>query len=133
MKNKKIMLSGRQYTIQDIGEGPPCIFLIHQYSKAAVPLTMLVDQIRDHYRLIILDITDYFPTLDDSISELKLDQLIEDLHLLCDIYWLKKVVIRSDYQSDLIQFKFKTQLLERYQSDWELELHQPEKQHLSLH
>lgn len=133
MRNKKIMLSSRKYTIQDIGDGPPCILLVHRDSKEPIPLSMLIEQLRDNYRLIILDITDFFPIDDTNICELKLDQLIKDLHLLCDIYWLKKVIVRSDYQADLIQFKFKAQLSERYQSDWDIDFYQPKEQCLSLH
>ena len=128
---QNIMLSGRKYQLHDIGEGPPCLLLVHQHSQSPVPLTRLIDQIRGNYRLIIVDITEHLPAEPTLVSELEVSNLIEDLHLLCDIYWLQKVVIRSDYQPDLIQTKFKAELLERYQAD--LDIYHSTESNLNLH
>ena len=119
MKNttRAIMLSGRKYQLQDIGEGPTCLLLVHQHSRSSVPLSRLIGQIRGNYRLIIIDITEHFSADLALVSDVEINHLIEDLHLLCDIYWLQKVVIRSDYHPDVIQSKFKAQLFERYQPD----------------
>ncbi|MEH6451592.1 MAG: hypothetical protein V7782_00995 [Psychromonas sp.] len=114
--NQTITLNGRDYNLEDSGEGPSCLLISHQHCCSPFTLLPMVEHMRKSYRLIILDITDHLPADSNLISDMQLKELIDDLHLLCDIYWLDKVRVLSDYQPDIIQAKFKRDLFERYQA-----------------
>lgn len=126
MKNynyqQKIMLSGRTYQFDDRGEGETCVLLVHQHNQATIPISTLITQLEDDYRFMVLDITEHFPADVTQFCESQMTNLLEDLDLLCDIYWLDKVNVRSSYQPDIIQERFKGKLSERYEENSPLPL-----------
>lgn len=90
-----LVLNNRRYRICDLGEGD-CTLIITVMSE--------LDSLTDSYlqrceqRLIVLDISTSLPIHSGVINHMEIEQLIDDIHLLMDIYWLDeaKIVLESN-------------------------------------
>ncbi|GEK14228.1 hypothetical protein [Aliivibrio fischeri] len=97
MKFNIIYLNDRRYKIYDIGEGESIIFIFHR-AKCSMELEDIVKvKLKKHQRVILVDLSDDFPNDISEICEDNCQALLEDLHLLADIYWLDNVAVESNY------------------------------------
>lgn len=113
IKEQLITLNNREYTIQDMGEGNAFLLIKHQQIIPVGLLDLMVNHKQCNTRIITLDITPHFPPITNSLSAQQLATLIEDLHLLCDIYWLEEVEVHSYYYPDVVQQHMKSRLGKR--------------------
>ena len=93
-----IKLNNKDFKVHDCGAGSTVIFIYHQ-QHSLVQLKELVTVKSANNRVITVDLSDDFPSDVAEISENMAAALVEDLHLLADVYALEKVVIESNYLS----------------------------------
>ncbi|MCK6263855.1 hypothetical protein KP803_11305 [Vibrio sp. ZSDE26] len=97
MKFNIIYLNDQRYKIYDIGEGQSVMFIFHR-EIAMDDLEGIVRlKLKKHQRVIIVDLSDDYPSDISKMTEEACQALIDDLHLLADVYWLDNVVVESDY------------------------------------
>jgi hypothetical protein len=94
-----IYLNDRRYKIYDIGEGESVIFIFHRKKSMAELDDILRVKLKRHQRVIVVDLSGNFPSDISKVCEKNCAELIEDLHLLADIYWLDDVAVESNYIS----------------------------------
>lgn len=88
--DQHLILNNRRYRICDLGEGE-CTLMITAVSY--------LDSLTDFYlprcnkRLIVLDMSESWPLNTDVVNQIEAVQLIDDICLLLDIYWLEDVEI----------------------------------------
>ncbi|MEZ9514189.1 hypothetical protein AB4359_11750 [Vibrio splendidus] len=97
MKFNAIYLNDRRYKIYDIGEGQSVMFIFHRKEGVADLEEIVRLKLKEHQRVIIIDLSDDFPSDISKVTEENCQALIEDLHLLADIYWLDDVAVESNY------------------------------------
>lgn len=93
-----IKLNNKDFKVHDCGAGSNVIFIYHQ-QDSLVQLKELVTVKSANNRVITVDLSDDFPSDVAELSENMAAALVEDLHLLADVYGLEKVVIESNYLS----------------------------------
>lgn len=92
-----VYLNDRCYSIYDEGDGDSVIFIFHK-GKEKTELEEIVKQkLEEHKRVISMDLTNTYPVDIKSLSVQKTNELIDDIHLLADIYWLDELSIESNY------------------------------------
>ncbi|CAK2023306.1 conserved hypothetical protein [Vibrio crassostreae] len=97
MKFNIIYLNDRRYKIYDIGEGQSVMIIFHREKSMADLEDIVKRKLKKHERVIIVDLSDDFPSDISEVTEDNGQALIEDLHLLADIYWLDNIAVESDY------------------------------------
>lgn len=97
MMGHNVYLNDRCYLIYDEGDGDSVIFIFHK-GKEKTELEEIVKQkLEEHKRVISMDLTNTYPVDIKSLSVQKTNDLIDDIHLLADIYWLDELSIESNY------------------------------------
>tara|TARA_B100001063_G_scaffold231776_1_gene246215 strand:- start:253 stop:615 length:363 start_codon:yes stop_codon:yes gene_type:complete len=97
MKFNIIYLNDRRYKIYDIGEGQSVMFIFHREKSMSDLEDIVRLKLKKHQRVIIVDLSHDFPSDISKVTEESCQALIEDLHLLADIYWLDDIAVESDY------------------------------------
>ncbi|MCW8346342.1 hypothetical protein MD535_10050 [Vibrio sp. ZSDZ65] len=112
--SKDIYLNDRKYHIHDIGEGENVVFIFHR-GEGILKLEDIVSNIlKKHQRIIVIDLTEDFPTDVSSLSSQRCKELIDDIHLLADVYWLDDISLESNYINKPIQREIVIALGPRY-------------------
>ncbi|MEZ9700400.1 hypothetical protein AB4455_23325 [Vibrio sp. 10N.261.46.E12] len=97
MKFNTIYLNDRRYKIYDIGEGQSVMFIFHRENSVTDIEEIVRLKLKEHQRVIIVDLSDDFPSNISEVNDESCQNLIEDLHLLADVYWLDNVAVESNY------------------------------------
>ncbi|MCL1095990.1 hypothetical protein [Shewanella kaireitica] len=94
-----INLNNKDFKVHDCGEGSNVIFIYHQQNSSVILKDLVTVKVSNNHRVITVDLSDDFPSDVAELSENMSAALVEDLHLLADVYGLEKVVIESNYLS----------------------------------
>ncbi len=104
-----ISLNERKYLLHDMAEGEAVLIIKHQQITPSRTLQMLINDKKHHQRIITLDITEHFPATVSAVTCKMLNRLVDDMNLLCDIYWLTDIELYSYYQVDIVKQHFYAQ------------------------
>lgn len=95
-----IYLNDRKYRVCDIGEGKCTLVL--SYAKDIESLhEQFSHQFLELERVIIIDISIFWVGEVEALSEKDRCELIADVRLLTDIYWLDDFEIKTDKGQDI--------------------------------
>lgn len=95
-----IYLNDRKYRYFDVGEGK-CTFVL-TYSKDIDSIYQCYShQFLDLERMIVIDTSTCWNDEIDSMRETDRDELINDIRLLADIYWLEDYEIKIERELKL--------------------------------
>ena len=83
-----LILNNKQYRMCDLGEGR-CTLIINSV-KHLESLTSTYYKYCEE-RLIVLDIVTAWSMNTTKFNQIEIEQLIDDINLLLDIYWLEEV------------------------------------------
>ncbi|WP_353499630.1 hypothetical protein [Vibrio sp. CB1-14] len=109
---RTIYLNDRPYRICDIGEGE-CSIVVFYSDRTSDLYERYKRQYSASSRVILVDTSESWDVPVESMTLSELDVLVEDIHLLADIYWLDQFSIVIERATNNIYEKFKSGIPER--------------------
>ncbi|WP_076410540.1 hypothetical protein [Shewanella sp. UCD-KL12] len=116
MKPIGIILNRRHYPLLDEGEGEAFIYLHHQQVSLASCSSIIAQYLKNQERVFFLDVSENYPKNIEKLTIQEHEELIDDIHLLVDIYWLDRFGLGGNYINEVIRYNLKHRLGCRYRA-----------------